>query len=262
MIIFTDGEPGSGSNLVLIEHKAIAEVYTSKNSYHATAYTVGIFSGADATTPIPDNTSNANKFMHYMSSNFENATSMSAPGDATYPDEGSYYLSAADADSLNDIFQQIADNIETGGTSSTLTENAVIKDVISDQFELPEGANADDITLKTYSYTGENQWEENVGDTMGATATVDGSKVNVTGFDFSENYVGTVTEGSSVTYRGDKLVISFTVKAQDGFLGGNNVYTNTSAGIYENSTAEEPVKEFDRPQVNVPIKDIAVTAAG
>ena len=84
--------------------------------------------------------------------------------------------------------------------------------------------------------------------------------MNVTGFNFSENYVGTVTEGDSVTYRGHKLVISFKVQPKAGFLGGNEVYTNTSAGIYENGSAENPLLTFDRPTVNVPIKDVTVTA--
>ena len=84
--------------------------------------------------------------------------------------------------------------------------------------------------------------------------------VSVTGFNFSENWCGTVNDNGTTTYRGNKLVISFTVSPKEGFLGGNNVYTNTSAGVYENSTATEPVKTFNRPQVNVPIKQITVTA--
>lgn len=38
------------------------------------------------------------------------------------------------------------------------------------------------------------------------------------------------------------------------------MYTNTSAGIYENNTAENPLLTFDRPTVNVPIQDVTVTA--
>lgn len=95
---------------------------------------------------------------------------------------------------------------------------------------------------------------------MGATASISGDQVNVTGFNFSENYVGTVTENGNTTYRGHKLVISFKVQPKAGFLGGNEVYTNTSAGIYENNTAENPLLTFDRPTVNVPIQDVTVTA--
>ena len=95
---------------------------------------------------------------------------------------------------------------------------------------------------------------------MGATATVNGDTVSVTGFDFAANYVGTVTENGNVSYRGNKLVISFKVQPKAGFLGGNDVTTNASAGIYENSSAQTPVRTFDQPEVNVPIKDVTVTA--
>ena len=95
---------------------------------------------------------------------------------------------------------------------------------------------------------------------MGAKASISGDQVNVTGFNFSENYVGTVTENGNTTYRGNKLVISFKVESKQDFLGGNDVYTNTDAGIYENGSAENPLLTFDRPTVNVPIKDVTVTA--
>ena len=95
---------------------------------------------------------------------------------------------------------------------------------------------------------------------MGAKASISGDQVNVTGFNFSENYVGTVTENGSISYRGHKLVISFKVRPKAGFLGGNGVITNASAGIYENGSAQTPVMTFEQPKVNVPIKDVTVTA--
>ena len=179
------------------------------------------------------------------------------------PQSPSYYLSAADAGTLNSIFQQISDQIETGGTTSTLTSDAVVKDIISPQFTLPEGANVSSITLETYRCTGKNgsdyTWSKNT-DAMGAKASISGDQVNVTGFNFSENYVGTVTENGSISYRGHKLVISFKVRPKAGFLGGNGVITNASAGIYENGSAQIPVMTFEQPKVNVPIKDVTVTA--
>lgn len=69
-----------------------------------------------------------------------------------------------------------------------------------------------------------------------ATAAIDGNSVSVTGFDFSENYVGTVTNHGSVSYRGHKLVIRFSVKPQPGFLGGNNVPTNAGPASMKTKT--------------------------
>ena len=262
VIVFTDGAPGyngeysgrdygSSGDAAAAANQALTKVSTTKNTYGATVYTVGIFSGADATSAGNDTgnaTQRANWFMQTLSSN--NGT----------PQKPSYYLSAADANSLNNIFQQISDQIETGGSGTTLGSEAVIKDIISPQFTLPEGATVANITLETYSYTGEGQWSKNLS-AMDAEATIEGSQVSVTGFDFSENWCGTETNNGTTTYRGNKLVISFTVSPKAGFLGGNNVYTNADAGVYVNSNSEEPVLIFDRPQVNVPIKDVTVTAA-
>lgn len=256
VIMFTDGFPGDSSFDTDVADNAIEEAQTTKDG-RTTVYSVGIFGGADATNAGDRNSSNetmqANWFMQTLSSN---------NGE---PQSPSYYLSAGDADSLNNIFKQISDNIQSGGSSTTLDSSAVIRDVISTSFELPAGADESSITLKTYKYVGDDaagtkQWTEN-SNAMDATASIDGDKVNVTGFDYAANYVGTDTNADGTkAYHGDKLVISFNVVPKDGFLGGNNVYTNTSAGVYENADAATPVLTFNRPQVNVPIKDITVTA--
>lgn len=255
VILFTDGVPGWSGYESNVANSAITQASTAKNTHGATVYSIGIFAGADATSPGNQNgneTQKANWFMQQVSSN---------NGTPNYP---SYYLSAGDAASLNNIFQQISNNITTGGTTSTLTSDAVVKDIISPQFTLPEGATASSITLETYRCTGKNgsdyTWSKNA-DAMGAKASISGDQVNVTGFNFSENYVGTVTEGNSVTYRGHKLVISFKVQPKADFLGGNDVPTNASAGIYENASAQTPAITFERPTVNVPIEDVTVTAA-
>lgn len=262
VIVFTDGAPTSSNGFEKgVADKAITYAGTIKTT-GATVYTIGIFAGADATSAVTEpegdlgqnsNSMNSacNWFMQQVSSN--NGTHRTP----------SYYLSAADAGSLSNIFQQISDNIETGGSSSTLTEESVVRDIISPQFTLPAGSTASDITLETYACTGKDgdtyTWRQN--DTaMGATATIDGNSVSVTGFDFSENYVGTVTNNASVTYRGHKLVIRFSVKPQPSFLGGNNVPTNAGAGVYENKDSETPVREFPQPTVNVPIQPVTVAA--
>ena len=250
VVFFTDGSPTSSNSFEYETANAAIANAANIKANGAVVYSVGVFPGADATSNgIAYNNSSRkeNQFMQSVSSN--NGT----------PRNPSYYLSASDAATLNSIFQQISDYIEEGGSSTTLNEETVIKDIIAPEFTLPEGADTSNITLETYSYTGENQWTANH-DAMGATASVNGDKVDVTGFDFAEHYVGTVTENGNVTYRGDKLVITFTVHPKDGFLGGNNVYTNTSAGVYENGSADTPILTFDRPQVNVPIPSVTVTA--
>lgn len=258
VIVFTDGVPGRSGFDSSVASSAIKQAGITKETYGATVFTVGVFSGADATSAGNQNgteTQKANWFMQQMSSN---------NGTVQNP---SYYLSAGDAATLNNIFKQISQNIQSGSSSATLTKEAVVKDLIAPQFKLPEGATADDITVETYKCSGKDAngnytWTKNE-TTMGAKVDEDAladGEVSVTGFDFADNYVAEIKTNNVVTgYQGHKLVIKFNVTPEDKFLGGNDVYTNTSAGIYENKDAETPVIEFIRPQVNVEIEDVNVS---
>lgn len=257
VIVFTDGSPTNSTGFQMdVANAAINKADAIKNTYGATVYSIGIFSGADASTagnPSGNEMQKANWFMQQVSSN---------NGTPNYP---SYYLSAGDADSLNSIFQQISNNITTGGSSTTLGSETVIKDIISPYFTLPAAASASDIRLDTYDCTGMTgdtyTWSSTSGGNGGASAAVTGDQVSVTGFDFSENWCGTETgTNGSVTYRGKKLVITFTVDPKPGFLGGNGVPTNDNAGVYENGSATTPVITFEQPTVDVPIQDVTVTA--
>lgn len=260
MIVLTDGAPSSWSGYSAdVANAAIADAATTKGTYGATVYSIGIFHGANAySAGKEDGTEEqiANWFMQKLSSN--NGT----------PQTPSYYLSAGDAASLSNIFKQISDKTEEGGSSTTLGESTVIKDIISPQFTLPAGATVNDIKLETYKCTGKNgdeyTWSAN-NDAMGATAVITSTdpahetttqnQVSVTGFDFAENFVGTVTENGVTSYHGNKLVITFVVEPRSGFLGGNSVITNTSAGIYPDGEADKPVLVFDQPQVDVTVKE-------
>lgn len=256
VIVFSDGVPGWSGYDSDTANSAITQAGTAKNTYGATVYTIGIFPGADATSAGNQNgneTEKANWFMQRVSSNTQ------------YPQSPSYYLSAADAGTLNSIFQQISNQIETGGAETTLGSETVVKDIISPYFTLPAGTTASGIRIDTYACTGKDgntyTWSGTSGGPGGATATVDGDQVSVTGFDFSENWCGTETDAQgNSTVRGNKLVISFEVSPKSGFLGGNEVITNASAGIYENGSAQTPVMTFEQPKVNVPIQDVTVTA--
>lgn len=259
VIVFTDGSPTDSNGFELnVANAAINKATAIKNS-GATVYSIGIFEGADAssagTKPSGDlgNSSRqlpaaCNWFMQKLSSN--NGT----------PEIPGYYLSASDANTLNNIFKQISDQIETGTASTVLNEKAVVKDIISPYFQLPENATANDITLETYAYGTGGSWTNN-NNTMGARATVNGTgEVEVTGFHFSENWCGTKTENGVETPHGNKLVISFKVVPKEGFLGGNGVPTNERADVTQTIDGVFHEFIFPIPEVNVPIPDITVTA--
>lgn len=260
VIVFTDGSPTSGSGFqVDTAGNAISKADEIKNG-GTTIYTIGVFAGADASTAGTKPSQNLSKtspllpaacnwFMQKLSSN--NGT----------PQSPSYYLSPSDSDSLNSIFQQISDKINTDTSSTTLDANSVIKDVVTPYFTMPSGA---DVKVYTQNF-GENGFDGIDAERTDLEATVDitGDTVSVTGFSFKDNWCGTKTdENNKVTYHGQKLIIEFTVWPKDGFLGGNNVPTNgEKSGIYKDATEAEngePVGTFPEPKVNVPIKDVVV----
>lgn len=270
VIVFTDGSPTSGSSFEQdIANSAIANAKTLKSTdYGATVYSIGIFNNANGSNPssLPENntTNNnrENRFMHLVSSNYPNATNMNTPGTINSNLNGkSYYLSAGDTEALSNIFQQISDQINSGSTT-TLDESAVIKDIVTPYFTMP--ANAENVTVKTADSNGSTErWKEAETFNNGTvTINQEDNSVSVSGFSFKDNWCGTQTVDGNISFHeGKKLIIEFEVKVKDGFLGGNNVPTNgDQSGIYENSSASEPIQKFDIPTVNVPIPDITITA--
>ena len=255
VIMFTDGEPNHHSGFDTdVANAAISASKSIKGikDAGATVYTIGVFGGANG-APGSEDTSDTNKYMHYVSSNYKNATSMSTPGSSTYPDGGkSYYLSAANAGDLNVIFNSISQEI--GGSTVKLDSESYIKDVVTEQFTMPEGTDA--VKIYTVDCTGDHQFDEKTKTdvTDKVVCTIEGNTVTVKGFDYSANYCGP-RDGK---YSGKKLVIEFTVKAKEAFLGGNDVPTNVGAddAIYNKEGTK--VDSFIPPDVNVPIKDIKV----
>ena len=273
VIMFTDGSPTSSDGFKLdVANTAIKNANEIKDA-GATVYSVGIFDGANAelagekpekdidtdwwgniTDPVAF-VNACNWFMQNVSSNNGN------------PQDPSYYLSASNSATLNKIFEEISSQIETGGASVKLDSTTVVKDIVSDYFELPEGTTADKITLKTAEFDGYKddgktaKWKDE-GTAEGVTASIDNKTVNVTGFDFSENYVGIDKKDGKETARGKKLIIEFDVKVRDGFLGGNGVPTNgADSGIYTTKDGkEETVENFEQPTVNVPVSEITAAA--
>lgn len=254
VIMFTDGEPNHSSGFSETVADAAISASKSIKDAGATVYTIGVFGGANG-APGSEDTSNTNKYMHYVSSNYKNATGMSNPGSSTFPDGGkSYFLSAANAGDLNVIFNSISQEI--GGSTVKLDSESYVKDVVTEQFTMPEGTDA--VKIYTVDCIGDHQFDEKTKTdvTKDLSYTIEGNTVTVTGFDYSANYCGP-RDGK---YSGKKLVVEFTVKAKEAFLGGNDVPTNvgTDDAIYNKEGTK--VDSFIPPKVNVPIKGITVTA--
>ncbi len=257
VIMFTDGEPTDGTEFEIPVANAAISASKGMKDVGATVYTIGVFSGANG-APVNDLNSltQTNKYMHLVSSNYKNAKGMNDTGEATYPTDGkSYFLSAGSADELSSIFQQISQ--EVGGSTSNLDASATIKDIVTPYFDMP--TKVSDVTVYTANSNGStNDWEDpEVFRDGKVTLNATNNTVSVSGFSYRDNWCGPGSNGTF--HNGAKLIIQFNVTAKDGFLGGNDVPTNEdTSGIYDKD--DKKVKYFKVPTVNVPIKEVKVTA--
>lgn len=249
VVLFTDGEPNDYDHRTdgftpAAANQAIANSKSIKDA-KATVYTIGCF----GTTP--SDTSDTGKYMNYVSSNYPNATSMTSGGDKADP--ANYYKTVSSAADLNNIFTDISQTI--GGTTVTLGSTSVLRDVISDYFKLPEGADKNSITAYSVDCTAVNDdgtytWSANHDGTK-YSVTVEGKTINVTGFDYAANWVGKDTITGKMHTPAKKLVVEIPIVPEQDATG--SVKTNGDAsGIYADSTVKDPVQTFPSPVVYIP----------
>lgn len=293
VIVFTDGMPGNSGFDAKVATSAIASAKSMKDA-GVTVYTVGIFTGANVDQLYGNtgfsknsngsvgsywankNTSNGidvpagNRFLNYVSSNFKAASEIGLKDykdehwfSASYygwevtrnftRDKTGYYMTASNSTALNNIFTSISQTI--GSANIDLGSETVIKDIVTPYFTVPQNTGA--IRLSTAAYNG-NAFGAPVAANPSVTAAIDPATraVNVTGFDFNQNYVSTNAKADGTF--GKKLIIEFDASVEAGFLGGNQVPTNDGqSGIYAKGTM---IKAFDVPTQDVEVKSITPTA--
>lgn len=109
VVFFTDGKPTSFSEFDSDVANAAVTAAKKMKDGKATVYTIGIFSGADpAADPSKKGTSDVNKFMHAVSSNFPDATSYASDKLGTRAENSDYYKSATNAEELKKVFDDIS----------------------------------------------------------------------------------------------------------------------------------------------------------
>lgn len=265
VIMFTDGVPGQTGYDISVANTAIKAAKTMKDN-GVVVYTIGIFTGAepsqlyggsnnsgsvgDSWVGTDSDSSAANRFMNYVSSNFKTAADLGLSSEFyewnydyyyTYSitknynrDSSNYYLTASDADGLNNVFSSISSTI--GGSDSTLTNTATMVDVISEYFKLPKNY-LDSLKAYTVPFTGTDasgnrQWGTNTTDCTDRIE-VDGSKVSINGFNYSDNWVGFHTENGIETPRGSKMVLEIPIQVKDGTVGEVPTNDLNNSGILD-----------------------------
>ncbi len=276
VVFFTDGIPGLTGWLDSFANGAIdvandIKKATEDGGYGAIVYTVGVFSnlGADATR--------ATNYMNYVSSNYPEAESMTTPHSGS--DQG-YYQDASDAD-LTAIFKDIASSASQ--SDATVNASTQIRDVVSNSFILPEGADADDVTFYVMDITEDGLGWENQQTPAGVTAVfktatgsdgVEREMLSVEGFDFTKddirdadgfttrenmgNFVGERYKPDGSTFwAGRKLVIEFKVQANGQATGGDGSATNhPDSGVYvynPDTDTYTNINSYPVPHTNLPM---------
>lgn len=228
VVMFTDGEPNgmNGEYDGFVADAANSAISNSKaiKDKGATVYTIGCFNKTYA------DTSDVGKYMNYVSSNYPSATSMTNAGTKA---SDNFYKTVGSMADLDAIFQEISQT--AGGATLTLGSETVLKDVVSEYFDLPENASSM-ITAQSYSCTGFDAdghptWS-NTPDAASYAVKVDGKNVSVTGFDYSANWVGKDTTTGVMHTPGKKLVV--TIPIEDNGTGMGTVPTNgTDSAVYD-----------------------------
>lgn len=247
VIMFTDGTPTAFNGF----EKPVADAAISAShqikANGATVYTVGIFGDLNGSQKVYDTRDHGlfsgyqeikpasnvvYGYMNAVSSNDTTSTSLNLNNlDKTVHDK---FMTASSAAELEKIFTQIGN--ETGGSDASLTNTATMVDVISEYFQLPDNYQS---SLKAYTVpftgtdaSGNRQWGANQTDYT-TSINVEGSKVSIAGFNYSDNWVGFHTANGTQTARGSKMVLEIPIQVKDGTV--DEVPTNdlNNSGILD-----------------------------
>ncbi len=250
-VFFSDGEPNRGTDDNYYWDKdiygrgSLEAIKTTKKT--AQVFAVGIFSGANdqslgAATPTTG-ASYANYFLQRISSNYSGSGN---------PDvKKGYYVAATDSDKLVTAFQKVLNRIvSSGGAKLELTGGSKLKDVISDNFKLPDNITTSDIKVYTADYTTSGSFAARQAFT-GATVSIGADKktIEVTNFNYGANWVGNVLDHTNTVIRvnGKKIIVEIPIVA---VKQGNGLVTNaTSSSVTEGSFTDS----FAVPKADIPI---------
>lgn len=245
VIMFTDGEPNHDNGFDgRVAKAAIDKAKTLKNeSYGASVYTIGIFDGASVGESLPANNDNGrtNRYMHLVSSNYPEASSMkdTGTGDVTK----GFYKVASDASTLGNVFTQLGEAI--GTPSIDLGSTAVLTDNIASNFKAP--ANTTDVKVFTADYDGTKFGTRTAFND--ATVNVANGAVTVSGFNYSENYVSATAHPGTKDF-GKKLIVEFEITVDRTKTYGGTQLANAGANI---TLEGKEIASVENPQVPVSI---------
>lgn len=275
VIFFTDGEPNHGSGFdPTVAATAVNKAKSLKDA-GTTIYSIGVVSGANP----GDTSSNLNKYMHGISSNYPDATATSSEhlwgkswnanlGDRA--ETSSYYKAATDAGQLNNIFESIYQEI----TKTAEYADVTIHDRLSSWVVSSDGASVNGEPVGfTYTKTRNGQttaWD----DAPQATVAPDGTvswPVTSSGDTLEDGVTYTVSFNVKPTQAAfDEAVKNH--KDDANASGDNNFYTNDNSSatvVYKTvvtssqggttTSGPQTAAYPQKPTITLPVSKITVT---
>lgn len=222
VIFFTDGEPNHQSGFDPDVAAATINTAYDIKANNTIVYTVGVFQGAaPGDDPTDRDTANFNKFMHAVSSNYPQATAENWRGNASWGDldfgdraqDSNYYKAATNADELNNIFSEIAEDMASAAANSPT--------------QVDEGADPNQSGYITFT------------DTLGDYMEVKGFN-SIVFANSSNTTVHRTTSGNTDTY------------TFDGTFPGNNVYPEAELSNIRITVAHGSGSAGDTVTVQIP----------
>lgn len=226
-------------------------------------FTNEAYTGADKTTK---------NFLDAVSSNCPNATDLWTLG-ADVDLSAGYYERTTSGTGLSDKFKAVASTISE--TDVSVNANSVLSDTINtSNLEVPADFASNKDTYVTASTVTADEvdshknihWKEKTIDGVkmedeqtltkpegftGDLITVTGNKVDVQGFNYSDNYTAYNESDTSQHKLGQKLIVRISgLKPEQ---GGEALLSNTAAGIYTKQGDPEPFLDVDSPDYTIPI---------
>lgn len=293
VIVFTDGVPTKQSAFNTgVANAAISAAKDMKDA-GVTIYTVGTFNGANPNqlygdTGFSRNSNGAvgsdwsdfsffqigdirsydvpagNRFLNYLSSNFENATRVGLKAyESTFWDIGyhgweitenfkrtssDYYMTAANASALNAIFKTFSDMVPTP-SNDALNANTVITDKLSDYFMF--AGTAEDVKVYAIDANGNEKESE---DAAKVKPVVTRKTVTVTGYDFSAHHTKSADP--------EELVIEIKVKPDPAATWGPSDKYETNkdnATVTLPNSEANPIAKAESPKAHVDTYQVTYT---
>jgi len=244
VVVITDGVPTTASAFsTTVANDAVSAAKSMKDNG---AHIFSMYLGTPSTDSV--------NFLQALSSNYPEATAYNTLGTKA---ADSYYSAHTQSSAVTNVFNDIAYSITS---NSTLDENSVITDTISDYFRLPavEGGTYDLEQISVYTVDKTlSDWASQEDPFSAATVTTeDGKTINIKGFNFGYHCVtDSPKDGTDGTDFGRKLVIYIPiVEDENADTFGGYLPTNAGAGIYETENSDVAEITADNQYDNVTLK--------